>query len=189
MLRFLVGIFLVQVATIALVLLAPDLQGFAWLRLAVPIMVVGFFAAFWFHSMSKHSSKDEVANLKDQHLRERAKIQLNAERAKTRIVKQTQQQIAREAKVTHAKANFKVGAAFATAVGVGALLLMTQLFTIGLVTLTTAGGALGGYLLRARRERNTLPVITTDKAKVIAEQKKSPVDALGNSLKNKLLKR
>ena len=156
MLRFLIGIFLVQSATVALVLLSPDLQGVGWLRLAVPIIIIGFFSAFWFQSLAKYKSKSEVENLKGQHLKEKAKIQLNAERAKTRLVKQTQKQIAREAKVTHAKANFKVGAAFAATIGAGALMLIVELFTFGLLTLSTAGGALGGYVLRARRESGLL---------------------------------
>ena len=70
MLRFLIGIFLVQSATVALVLLSPDLQGFGWLRLAVPIIVIGFFSAFWFQSLAKYKSKNEVENLKGQHLKE-----------------------------------------------------------------------------------------------------------------------
>ena len=31
-------------------------------------------------------------------------------------------------------------------------MLLTQFLTLGVVTLTTAGGALGGYLYRGRRE-------------------------------------
>ncbi|HIO91280.1 MAG TPA: hypothetical protein EYG68_00355 [Leucothrix mucor] len=165
--RFLIGIFLVQIATVALVLLSPDLQGLGWFRLVVPLVVIGFFTAFWFQSIAKFKSKDELENLKGKHLREKAKIELNAERAKTKLVKQTQKQIAREAKITHAKANFKVGASFAAVVGAGALMLITELFTFGLLTLTTAGGALGGYVLRARRDggllrNNPLPIISEE---------------------------
>jgi hypothetical protein len=155
MIRFLPGILLIQIATIALVLLAPDnLQGLAWLRLVIPLLVVGFFAAFWFAAIAKHKSKDDVARLKEEHAREREKIQINAERAKTRLVKKTQQQISRETKIAHGKANFKVGAALAGVMGLGALMLLTQFLTLGVFTLTTAGGALGGYLYRGRKERN-----------------------------------
>ncbi len=155
MLRFLPGIILIQLATVALVFLAPDnLQGAAWLRLLIPILVVGFFAAFWFAAIAKHKSKDDVAMLKAEHAREREKIQINAERAKTRIVKKTQQQISRETKIAHGKANFKVGVALAGVMGLGALMLLTQFLTLGVFTLTTAGGALGGYLYRRRKERH-----------------------------------
>ena len=155
MLRFFFGILLVQTTTVVLVLLAPDdLQGLAWLRLLIPLLVIGFFSAFWFSSMSKHKSKDEISQMQQQHAREREKLQVNAERAKTRLVKKTQQQIARDAKITHGKASFKVGAALAGVMGFGALMLLTQFLTLGVVTLTTAGGALGGYFYRGRKEKN-----------------------------------
>jgi len=77
MLKFLFGIIIVQLATVALMLLAPDdLQGIAWLRLLIPLLVVGFFAAFWFASMEKHSRKDELFQIKAEHAREREKIQI-----------------------------------------------------------------------------------------------------------------
>ena len=134
MLRFFFGILLVQTTTVVLVLLAPDdLQGLAWLRLLIPLLVIGFFSAFWFSSMSKHKSKDEISQMQQQHAREREKLQVNAERAKTRLVKKTQQQIARDAKITHGKASLKVGAARAGVMGFGALMLLTQFLTLGVV--------------------------------------------------------
>ena len=151
MIRFLFGIFLVQIATVTLVLLAPELEGVAWLRLIIPLLAIGFFAAFWLSSMAKHKTKDEVNIATAEHAREREQLQLNAERAKTRLVKKAQQQIARESKITHSKANFKVGAAFSGAIGFGALMLLTELITLGLLTMSTAGGALGGYLWRATK--------------------------------------
>ena len=153
MLRFLLGILVIQVATVVLVLLAPDdLHGVGWLRLIIPLILMGVFSAFWFSSIAKHLSNDQLSQLKEKHAREREKIQLNAERAKTRLVKKTQQQIAKESRIAHGKANFKVGAALAGVMGLGALMLLTQFLTLGVITLTTAGGALGGYLYRGRKE-------------------------------------
>ena len=173
MLRFFLGIIAVQIATVALVLLAPDLQGVGWLRLIVPLLVVGFFAAFWFGSLAKHKSKDDLSHLKEKHAQEREKLQLNAERAKTRMMKKTQQQIAREAKITHSKANFKVGAAFAGTIGAGALMLLTELLTLGLLTISTAGGALGGYIMRARKgDRKLLTSYENEKQIKVIENKK-----------------
>jgi len=77
--------------------------------------------------------------------------------AKTRLVKKTQQQIARESKIAHSKANFKVGAAFSGTIAFGGLMLLTELLTLGLLTMSTAGGALGGYLWRAKKGDNRLP--------------------------------
>ncbi|MCK5919265.1 MAG: hypothetical protein KAG34_12630, partial [Cocleimonas sp.] len=193
MFRFMIGIFLVQAVTVVLIFLSPDLEGYAWLRLAFPVVMVGVFASFWFQSMAKDKSKDQLANLKDEyvkektqredsylaekatlndkHLKEKAKIQINAERAKTKLVKQTQKQIAREAKVTHGKANFKVGATFAAAIGAGALMLLIELFTFGLMTLTTAGGAMGGYYLRAKKESKGEALLRKEQLKVISADK------------------
>jgi len=161
MLRFLLGIILIQLVTVVLVILAPDnLQGVAWLRLIIPIIFVGVFAAFWFSSMSKQKNKEDVAKLQQKlemaHAREREKIQVNAERAKTRLVKKTQQQISKETKIAHGKANFKVGAALAGVMGLGALMLLTQFLTLGIFMLTTAGGVLGGYLYRGRKDKQEL---------------------------------
>ena len=154
MIRFLIGIFIIQAATVALVMLAPDdLQGIAWLRLLIPLFVVAVFSAFWFSSIANHKSKDELSNLQARHAQEREKLQVNAERAKTRMMKKTQQQIAKEAKIVHGRASFKVGATLAGAMGFGALMLLTEMLTLGIMTITTAGGALGGYLYRANKDR------------------------------------
>jgi hypothetical protein len=166
--RFLIGIIIIQIATVALVMLAPDdLQGIAWLRLIVPLVVVAFFAAFWFSSIATHKSKDDLSNLQAKHAQEREKLQVNAERAKTRMMKKTQQQIAKEAKLTHGKANFKVGATLAGAMGFGALMLLTEMLTLGLMTITTAGGALGGYLYRGNKERKNNKLLDNSNATLI----------------------
>ena len=174
MFRFLLGILLIQIATVALVMLAPeDLQGIAWLRLLLPLLVVAFFSALWFSSMATHKSKDDVSQVKAKHALEREKIQLNAERAKTRMMKKTQQQIAREAKLTHGKANFKIGATLAGAMGFGALMLLTELLTLGIMTITTAGGALGGYLYGGNKARKKTILIDDNKI-VQIEPSKDP---------------
>ena len=172
MIRFLLGILLVQITTVVLVLLAPELQGVAWLRLLVPLLVIACFAAFLFASMAKHTIKDEINAVSVEHAREKEKIQLNAERAKTRLVKKTQQQIARESKIAHSKANFKVGAAFSGTIALGALMLLTELLTLGLLTMSTAGGALGGYLLRAKKDFGPLLENKNEKTVKVIKQNK-----------------
>lgn len=159
MIKYFFGILAVQIATVALVLLAPELEGVGWLRLMIPLLVIGFFTAFWFNSIASHKSKEDVFEAHAQHAREKEKIQINAERAKTRLVKKTQQQIARESRIAHSKANFKVGAAFAGTIGAGALMLLTELLTMGLLTISTAGGALGGYVMRARKDRHLIKLV------------------------------
>jgi hypothetical protein len=157
MLKFLLGIVLVQAATVIIVLLAPSgLQGAGLLRVIVPVLFISFLSAFWFASMAHHLRKDHLAKAREQFARERESLRVDAERSKARVMKQAQKDIAKEARVTHAKANFKVGAAFTGVMGLGALLLLTQFLTVGLVTLSAAGGALGGYLYRGRRYKATL---------------------------------
>jgi hypothetical protein len=89
MLKFTPGILLLQAITIALVLIAPaDLENWGWLRLAVPVLIVGFLTAFWFGSIAAHQREDKISRLKELHAKERETIRVNAERAKTKLIKQ-----------------------------------------------------------------------------------------------------
>lgn len=157
MLKFLPGIMLLQAITVALVLIAPtDLVDWGWFRLIIPVVIVGLLTAFWFGAVAAHQRKDEISRLQENHAREREALRVNAERAKAKVVKQAHQETMQEVRRTSTQANIKVGMAFAGMAGIGGLLLLTQFMTLGLLTLTTAGGALGGYVLRIRQEkRNT----------------------------------
>ena len=157
MLKFIPGIILLQVITIALVLIAPaNLENWGWLRLAIPVLITGFLTAFWFGALAAQQRKDEIGRLKEDHANERETIRVNAERAKTRLVEQAQDRTLREVRRTSTRANTKIGLAFAGAAGVGGVLILTQFISLGLLILTTAGGVLGGYLLRIRQERGKL---------------------------------
>ncbi|WP_051309455.1 hypothetical protein [Desulfogranum japonicum] len=160
MLKFLPGIFLLQIITVAFVEIFPvdfaHLEGITsieWLRLAIPLLVVGLLTAFWLGSTAAHMRKDEILRLRENHAKEREGIITNAERAKAKIVKQAHQETLQEVRRTSTEAKIKVGATFIGAAGVGALLLLTQFMTLGLLLLTAAGGALGGYTLRIRQEK------------------------------------
>ena len=166
LLKFLLGIILVQVATGVLIYLSPNaFDEMSLLRLIVPLFFVALIVAIWFSSLSAHFTKDTEYKMTNKFAREREEFRVKAERAKTRVVKEAQKDIAKEAKITHAKANFKVGAAFAGVLGVGALFILAQFVTVGLLTLTAAGGAMGGYYWRGKRIENkrykTLDVIDT----------------------------
>ena len=170
MLKFIPGILLLQVITIALVLIAPtDLENWGWLRLAIPVLIAGFLTAFWFGSIAAHQRKDEISRQKEYHAKERETIRVNAERTKSRLIKQEQRKTMREVRRSSTRANIKIGLAFAGAAGLGGLLLLTQYMSLGLLTLTTAGGALGGYVLRIRQERGklNLPRKSQDTARII----------------------
>jgi ElaB/YqjD/DUF883 family membrane-anchored ribosome-binding protein len=153
LLKFLLGLLLVQGITAVLVLIsANDLQGIAILRIALPLLFISLVVAFWFSSIANYHHKDSVEKVKSSFAKEREKIRVNAEKEKTKVVKEAQQAIAKEAKNTHAKANFKVGVSVAIMGGVGVLFVFAQMVTAGLLTLTTLGGAIGGYYWRGKRE-------------------------------------
>jgi hypothetical protein len=157
MLQFIFGILLLQVITIALVLIAPaDLANWGWLRLVIPVLIAGFLTAFWFASIAARQRKDKISRLKEHHAKEREIIRVNAERAKSKLVKQAQRKTLLEVRRASTRANIKIGLAFAGAAGLGGVLILTQFMSLGILTLATAGGALGGYLLRIRQEKGKL---------------------------------
>jgi hypothetical protein len=140
-LKFFLGIMLVQIITVVLFTLSSgDLKGTGLLQLIVPLIFISLIMAFWFSSLTGYDKRDTVEKMKDSFAKEREEIRVKAER-----------NIAREAKVTHAKANFKVGAAFAGVLGVGALFVFAQMMTAALLTITAAGGAATGYFYRGKR--------------------------------------
>jgi hypothetical protein len=157
MLKFIFGILLLQVITIALVLIAPaDLANWGWLRLVIPVLIAGLLTAFWFGSIAARQRKDKISRLKEYHAKERETIRVDAERAKSELVKQAQRKTLQEVRRASTRANIKIGLAFAGAAGLGGLLILTQFMSLGILTLATVGGALGGYLLRIRQEKGKL---------------------------------
>jgi len=143
--KFLFGIVLAQIATVTLIVLSPTaLDTTGILRLAVPLLFIALVIAFWFSSLATQDGKDRFAS-------EKEKIRADAERDKERIIKEAQRNITLESTKTHAKANFKVGAAFAGVLGVGALFVFAQMMTAALLTITAAGGAATGYFYRGKR--------------------------------------
>jgi Flp pilus assembly protein TadB len=159
MLKFIPGILLLQVITTALVLIAPaDLKGWGWLGFVIPALAAGFLTAVWFGSIAARQRGHEISRLKEHHAKERENIRVNAERAKTKLVKQVQLKTLRETRRSSARSNIKIWMAFAGAAGLGGLLILTQFMSLGLLIISTAGGALGGYLLRIRQEKGKLQI-------------------------------
>ncbi len=153
--KFFLGIILVELISIVLFALSPQtFDEMGALRLVVPLFFVAIMVAFWFSSLSDHFEKDREHKIKDSFAKEREELRVKAEKEKIKVVKEAQKEIAKEAKLTHAKANFKVGAAFAGVLGVGVLFMLAQFVTAGLLTMTAAGGAIGGYYWRGKRLEN-----------------------------------
>jgi len=154
MMKFLIGIILVQTGTIALFYAATK-AGLdnTQLMLTIGLLEILFsvLAAFWFSSMARQRHLSDLESVKESHAREREKIRVNAERQKARIISKSQKQLLKETRRAHAMANFKVGAAFAGALVFGSIMLYSQFVTFGLLILTTAGGGLAGYLAKGRQ--------------------------------------
>ncbi len=151
--KFLVGIVLIQCATLIMYMAAAKTQlGESWIIFGLLALTISFFAALWFTSIANHAQKDAVSRAKEGFLREREKIRVQAEKEKHKVIKQSHKQIVKETSRVQTKASFKTKAALVGLFGLGAMMIFTQFVTLGLLTLSTAGGALGGYGVRVRQD-------------------------------------
>lgn len=149
MLRFFAGILLVQIASVALVLLAGvELRDWeAWLPIAVALGVIGLVAAFWFTALAADLRRRDLARLEAGFAREREDLRVKAEREKTRLVRKSQKELLSGTRRAESRANRKVGLAVTAASVAGLLMMLTSFMTLGLALLAGAGGSLGGYLV------------------------------------------
>jgi uncharacterized protein HemX len=171
MLKYLLGILIIQAATVAMTLAAiksDDRE--LWLAVLLLALILGLVTAFWFVSVASHAKKDALANARDEFSREREKLRVNAERQKTRLIRKSHEEIRKETNRAHARSSFKLGAGFIGIVAAGSLMIFSQLLTLGLLTLAVGGGALGGYLMRVRQE-----AVTRQKEALAISEERSPV--------------
>lgn len=162
MFRLLPGILLIQLVTAGLVYI-----GVHWSHEPQLIIVLISFAlifavlvTFWFGSIFRNMHHLTQAKLEAKHAKSRERILLKAERDKAKVASQSYQQVEKATQNAHAKANFKVGAAFAVAIGAGGIMIISQLVTVGMMLLVASGSGLAGYLTRVRHEHqsnNQLP--------------------------------
>ena len=171
MFRYLPGILIVQIATVAMLLAAVKSSDHElWIAIGVLALLISMVTAFWFGSIAGHIKKDAVARAREDFARERENLRLNAERQKSRIIKKSHEQLIKETNRVHARTSFKLGAGFIGIIGAGALMIFSQLLTLGLLTLSMGGGALAGYLIRARQDMLAQRKQTAQ----LLEQKKQP---------------
>jgi len=156
-LKFLPGLIVVQVAAGSLAIVAVSGAGsIGWALGTVVAATLTVVVALWFASIADHVKKDALAELRDSVARDRETLLVSTEVEKRTIVEESHRRIVDETRRVHARANFKLGAAVAGMVGIAGVLLYIELFTLALVTATTAGGALAGYLARARQDARAL---------------------------------
>lgn len=152
--KYLIGVLFVQGVTVLLVLTAfkTELEKtgvlFALLNLSI-----GALTAFWFTSMAEGVRKQTLSKAKESFAKEREKIRVRAEKLRAKEVRNSQRQIHRQKSRAKTSGNLKTGLMLGGAAGVGVVMVLTQFVTLGLLTLTTAGGAALGYGLRARQDR------------------------------------
>ena len=152
--KFLVGTLLLQGAAGILVYAAlRSGQAQVWLLSGALALILGSLGALWFTSLAGHLRKDALSRERESLSRQREQIRVRAEREKTKVIQQSHQQIARERRRARNNAKLKIGASSMAVIGLGLLMLLTQFATLGLVLMSGAGGALGGYLFRARQGR------------------------------------
>ncbi|MFK7892394.1 MAG: hypothetical protein AB8B63_16370 [Granulosicoccus sp.] len=182
MLRYLPGIVLIQLVTVTLfwVNQSPGIHELL-LRVVLPASAIACVTAFWFFAIARTQSEKLLNELREAHSKEREKLSRKLERTRSdvlqqasaeqariverahvereKLVKQTHKDVLRNERSASRRASMKVGLAFAGVAVMGVIMLISEFLTLGLMTLTTAGGALGGYLLRWRHTASapTLP--------------------------------
>jgi predicted PurR-regulated permease PerM len=150
--KFLIGIFLLQGATALLLMSAQDadLNKGGWLFGALGLLI-GVIVAFWFTSITTHARQHSLIKVSEKYQRQRDRIMRQAEREKSREIRNSHQQLLRETRRVQSRSTLKLGAALTGVVGLGVLLLFTQFMMLGVLAVSATGGALLGYGIRARQ--------------------------------------
>jgi len=153
-LKYLIGVLFVQGVTVLLVVTAyrTDLERTGLLLLLLNL-AIGALTAFWFTSMAAGARRQALSQAQVGFAREREKIRVRAEREKAKEVKSSRQWVSQERRGAAQGGNLKTGLVLGGAAGLGMVMVLMQFATLGLLALTTAGGAALGYGLRARQDR------------------------------------
>ena len=154
LIKFLIGIVFLQGSTGLLVYTAlrTDLTQ-TWPLFGALGVTLAAMTALWFNAIADGARKEALAKVQASFSREREKIRVRAEQDKAREVKNTQRQAERQQQRARVGSQVKTGLLIAGGAGAGLLLLMTQMISLGMLALTTAGGAAIGYGVRARQDR------------------------------------
>ena len=155
MFKFLPGILLIQLVTAGLVIVCIRWsQEPQFIMVAVAFAIISaILTTFWFGAIVQNMQSSTHAKLQAKHAQDREKIIRRAEREKAQVSSESYQQREKAARRASAKANFKVGAVSAVAVGTAGFLIFSQLITVGMMVLVATGSGLAGYLLRVRQDR------------------------------------
>lgn len=152
--KFLIGILFLQGTTglIVYAALRTDLTQ-TWPLYGALGATVAAMAALWFNAIAAGARKESLAKAQASFSREKEQIRVRAEQEKNREIKNTQRQAQRQQQRARLGSQAKTGLMIAGGVGAGLVLLMTQMISLGVLALSTAGGAAIGYGVRARQDR------------------------------------
>lgn len=152
--KFAIGVLLVQGATVLLVIAAQQANvRETWLLLLGLALLIGLLAALWFSSIASHCSQHALARASEKFSKDRERIRRQSEKEKTREIKESHRQLLRETRRVQSRSTMKLAAGLAGLAAVGVALVFTQFMTLGLLALSSGGGALVGYAVRARQNR------------------------------------
>ncbi len=182
MFKFLPALFILPIKTARLVDIVLNWPSDPQLIIVLIVFafIIAILSTFWFASIVSNIHHSSHAKLQEKHAKDREKLLLKAEREKAKISLKNNKQIDQSTKNIIAKANFKVGLAVAAAVGIGGIMIISQLVTIGMMMLVASGSGLAGYLVRARQDRldhdDNLTIIKLKQktSKILSKPKNSP---------------
>lgn len=152
--KFAIGVLLVQGMTVLLVIATQQANlGETWLLMLGLGLSIGLLAALWFSSIASHCSQHALARASEKYSKARERMRRQTEKEKTKEIKDSHRQLLRETRRVQSRSSMKLAVALAGLATVGVALVFTQFMTLGLLALSTGGGALLGYGVRARQGR------------------------------------
>lgn len=122
------------------------------LTFAALALASALFAALWVGSLARRHSAEALIRAEGDLARERERHKRLTAEEKAKAVAQARRLVERETQRVRGRSNVKLYTAFAGVAGLGTLLLLTQFLSLGVLLISSSGGAVAGYLLRARQE-------------------------------------
>ncbi len=152
--RFLIGILLLQGVTVLLVYTAFKTDWLTtWPLFALLGVAVGFLVALWFNTIVYAHRHRAVSRLSERFSKEREKIRVKAEQQRAKDGRSNERLAAKARNRASAGMSLKTGVVVGGTIGLGVAMMVAQFMTLGLITLTAAGGAALGYTVRVRQEK------------------------------------
>ena len=154
LIRFLVGIFLLQGLTVLLVYtaLSTDWQT-TWPLFVMLGAVIGVVVALWFNTIVYADRHRAVSKVSERYSKEREKIRVRAEQQRVKATRESERMAAKARRRASAGMGLKTGVVVGGTVGLGVAMVLLNAMTLGFVTLAAAGGAALGYTALGRQEK------------------------------------